>query len=216
MGYIYAILNLKNQKYYVGKTTKTIEERYDSHKISSKYGSNRLIHKALRKYSEENFEIILLEQVNDDLLDLREKYYIIEYKSMMPSGYNMTFGGEGGDTSKSLNYIESMKKRRSFAGESNPNYGKIGELSSKFGKKYGKKPKISEGTKKNWDNNIERKKLASDRIKGKNNPMHGKKPKNSIKIKLNDVIYESFNDAAKYTGLSVYRVKKQGEIINNA
>ena len=41
--------------------------------------------------------------------------------------YNMTKGGDGGDTSRSINYKKAMKNRRSYKGEGNPLYGKRGE-----------------------------------------------------------------------------------------
>jgi len=41
--------------------------------------------------------------------------------------------GDGGDTSKTKQYISGMASRRSYFGEGNPNYGKIGFWSGKVG-----------------------------------------------------------------------------------
>lgn len=47
--------------------------------------------------------------------------------------------GDGGDTSKTDGYKEGMKKRRSYSGKSNPNYGKVGSWSGKVGPNVGLK-----------------------------------------------------------------------------
>jgi hypothetical protein len=41
--------------------------------------------------------------------------------------------GDGGDTSLTAGYIEGMKKRRSYIGDGNPNYGKVGTWAGKVG-----------------------------------------------------------------------------------
>lgn len=41
--------------------------------------------------------------------------------------------GDGGDTSKTQQYITGMASRRSYAGEGNPNYGKVGSWAGKVG-----------------------------------------------------------------------------------
>ena len=59
------------------------------------------IHKAIRKYGEENFSINQLEAIEcefrEDLLEqlnILEKFYIKEYNTLKPNGYNLTQGGE--------------------------------------------------------------------------------------------------------------------------
>lgn len=49
----------------------------------------------MRKYGIENFQIEQIEENDNSILDEREKYWIQFYNSMIPNGYNMTFGGEG-------------------------------------------------------------------------------------------------------------------------
>lgn len=213
MGYIYLITNKKNGKKYIGKTVNSIEKRFEGHLYNSKNGDT-FLYKSIRKYGKTNFIIEEVEKTPDDNLDEREKYYIKEYNTLIPYGYNITEGGTGGDTSKSPKYIKSMKNR-DMSGTNNPMYGKRGKDNPKYGKKYGKKPKISEGQKKNWSNNIERKKNASERNKGEKNPMFGKKPPNSVKIQYNGITYESLSDAVKKTGITLYFIKKCGVIIYN-
>lgn len=109
--YIYLITNRTNHKKYVGKTKLTIEQRFRGHISSSKSGSNTIFHKAIRKYGAKNFSVELLEESN------REEYWIAK----LNPEYNMTEGGDGGDTSKWIDY-SSFKER--FSGNNNPFFGR--------------------------------------------------------------------------------------------
>lgn len=53
---VYKIVNLINGKIYVGKTTKSIEERFARHRYSHVDG-NTYLYKSMRKYGFENFNI---------------------------------------------------------------------------------------------------------------------------------------------------------------
>ena len=74
MNYIYGYQNKITGKWYVGQTSKSMEERHRLH-LSSAYHEtcndyNCLFHKKIREYGIENFELVLLEQVIDkSLLD---------------------------------------------------------------------------------------------------------------------------------------------------
>jgi hypothetical protein len=68
---IYLVTNTINTKPYIGQTKKPIEKRWNEHKIS-KY--NNHFHRAIRKYRPENFIIELIEEVDENLSDKREKY----------------------------------------------------------------------------------------------------------------------------------------------
>lgn len=97
MGYIYTIVNLKNGKHYVGKTTLTISERFKEHLKASNLeeNQNRPLYSAIKKYGKENFVIEELEQVKDDLLSEREIHWIKTLHTYGHSGYNATEGGDG-------------------------------------------------------------------------------------------------------------------------
>lgn len=98
MGYIYCITNLINSKRYVGKTTTTINERWQEHcRDSIKERCNkRPLYDAFNKYGIENFKIEELEFVQDNnLLSEREIYWINEYQTFGRNGYNATKGGDG-------------------------------------------------------------------------------------------------------------------------
>jgi group I intron endonuclease len=124
---IYLITNIKNNKTYVGKTKGSIDKRWVRHKSSARNGSQTHLHRAMVKDGFENFTISLLSEGYDQ----EERYYI----SKLNPEYNMTQGGDGGDTSSSPNYVNSMSKRRSYKGTNNPNYGKHGKNSPNYGKK---------------------------------------------------------------------------------
>ena len=99
MGFIYKIKNKINSKIYIGLTTNSVVNRFKQHLYesfnSNSKGYNFVLHKAIRKYGEENFEIDIIEEVEDEKLQLREQYWIDFFNSIIPFGYNMTYGGEG-------------------------------------------------------------------------------------------------------------------------
>lgn len=105
--YIYLLRNTVNEKTYVGKTTKTPEKRFRQHVLASKRIKTHL-YNSINKHGEENFVIEVLEVVQDrNLLDYKEKYWIAKLKPE----YNMTSGGEGGNTTGK--YTEERKRERS-------------------------------------------------------------------------------------------------------
>lgn len=97
MGYIYKITNKINGKIYIGKTTKTIEERFKGHVYESKRNkNNNYFHNAIIKYGAENFSLEEIECVDNSKLNDREKYWISFYMSnFVKIGYNGTVGGDG-------------------------------------------------------------------------------------------------------------------------
>jgi len=92
-GYIYKVTNLANGKTYIGQTTKSLEERWREHLYTNptrKY----LLHKAIQKYGKENFKIELLAEAHfSEMIDDLERFYITQYNSIQPNGYNLESGG---------------------------------------------------------------------------------------------------------------------------
>ena len=98
MNYIYCITNIINNKKYVGKTTQSIEERFREHcKDSQRERCNkRPLYDAMNKYGIENFQISLLEEVEDEtLLSEKEIYWLKELNTYGSYGYNASKGGDG-------------------------------------------------------------------------------------------------------------------------
>lgn len=94
MAYIYKITNLINNKCYIGKTERSIEERWGEHQRKRKT-LDLPLYRAFNKYGIENFSIEILEECQANIIDERETYWIIQYDSCK-KGYNCTLGGEGG------------------------------------------------------------------------------------------------------------------------
>lgn len=94
MGHIYKITNIINNKVYIGQTVKTVQKRFTQHKNNSNkpYFSQIVLYKAFNKYGIENFICEEIEEVDNSLLDEREKYWIEYYDSYF-NGYNSTVGG---------------------------------------------------------------------------------------------------------------------------
>lgn len=93
IGNLYCILNKINNKAYIGKTYRNIDERWREHiKDCKRY--NRPLHRAIRKYGKESFTVKLLGSFPEGDLELKEKEFILKYNSFK-NGYNATLGGDG-------------------------------------------------------------------------------------------------------------------------
>lgn len=92
------------------------------------YTSNdSAIDRARKKYNDfSQWQYEVLEYTSIDQLDKREIYYIAYFDTTNSrKGYNSTKGGDG---TKGMQWgtekqIESLRNRRSYKGENNPNYG---------------------------------------------------------------------------------------------
>ena len=101
MYYIYCYTNKTNQHKYVGQTN-NLNRRIRQHRscaFNPKASSyNDLIHKKIREYGEENFEINVLEKLYiDDIEEInkRQQYWVEKLQTYCGwgKGYNMDLGG---------------------------------------------------------------------------------------------------------------------------
>lgn len=142
MGYIvYSIKNIINNKYYIGKTTKDLNLRFQQHIKNAKNQINRYLYDAMNRYGYENFICEILddaENIND--LNDKESWYIFLFNShISKNGYNMTWGGDGGVTifgrsMKGKTFFDSWVKKygKKIAEEmKHDHYKKVGPLISK-------------------------------------------------------------------------------------
>jgi group I intron endonuclease len=107
-GWIYAATNLVNNKRYVGQTTGDPKDRENAH-IKSASRVMLPFARAIMKYGPENFEFQVIYCAFDKLsLDLAEDYFIIEYNTLSPNGYNLKRGGAPGK------FTAEMKRRHSI------------------------------------------------------------------------------------------------------
>ena len=96
MGFIYKITNLINNKIYIGQTSRTVDTRWQEHQrnmYDDKY-ENITLYKAFNKYGINNFNIEIVEEVDNFLLNEREEFWIRVFNSYK-NGYNSTTGGSG-------------------------------------------------------------------------------------------------------------------------
>lgn len=122
---IYQITNTINSNSYVGKTTKSVHIRFREHYYKRKNSTH--LHRAINKYGIENFTISVLEETTPNLLNEKERFWI----NKLQPHYNMTPGGEGGDTSNSENYKRAIKNwHLSRSPKDYATYGMLGKTQS--------------------------------------------------------------------------------------
>jgi group I intron endonuclease len=117
---IYYIENKINKKIYIGYTSKTINKRFDEHIKNAKNKVNRRLYDAMNHYGYDNFIIKEIEICDDKFTaNELESWYIYIFQSKNPDkGYNMTWGGDGGNTiiewsdeSKQILYKKQQESR---------------------------------------------------------------------------------------------------------
>ena len=188
---IYLITNLFNFKKYVGMTKFSLEERFSQH---VKRGF--LLTEAIKKYGEQKFSIELIEVVEsaERAYEL-EIFYIREYNTKAPNGYNLTDGGDGifgwnitdeyreqcSSRTKELHknkkigmygkkHTDETRKKMSESSKGNQNcLGRVLSEETKF--------KISESNRGKKHTDDTRKKISENHhnVSGEKNPMYGKK-----------------------------------------
>ena len=152
---IYQAINLINGKSYIGKTKTSLEKRKWGHLNNAKKGVKSAFYNAIRKYGEENFKFIVIDELKlhrASVLNDKEKYYISLFNTIAPNGYNMTKGGDGNDGSIKPNLgkhlSEEAKERLRIAnlGKNHSEETKI-KMSDSLKKFYG-------AGGKNWNNGL--------------------------------------------------------------
>lgn len=116
MGEIYMAVNIINSKKYIGQTVCKLSngkkwgasKRWSRHlQCATKNTPEcRALENAIRKYGDDNFVLIILEECTIDKLNYWEDYYIKEYNTISPKGYNLMTGGGNGR----LHHIETKHK----------------------------------------------------------------------------------------------------------
>lgn len=93
--YIYKIINLINNKLYIGQT-KDIKRRWQEHCLAASFSDRNIrLYNAMRKYGINNFKIEIIEGPVTNYNE-REIYWISYYNTYLDKtkGYNMTPGGD--------------------------------------------------------------------------------------------------------------------------
>ena len=94
MAYFYQITIKLNDKIYIGKTERSVQERWKEHcrDYLKERCEIRPLYRAMKKYGVENFFIEVIEETNNP--EEREAFWI-QQKGSFKSGYNATLGGDG-------------------------------------------------------------------------------------------------------------------------
>lgn len=128
-GEIYYIKNLHNGKGYVGQAKKYVSEnnnswgtlgRWKSH-VREAYSEKDhcvALNNAIRKYGSEGFEVTKICDCLLQDMDNLEEYYIKQYKTLIPDGYNIRAGGSISKFSvQSKNTTSIHRKGRTHSAE---------------------------------------------------------------------------------------------------
>ena len=107
---LYQLTNRVNNKFYIGYTSETPQERFKKHVRDSKKCDFKFS-RALRKYGAENFDIKTLAVVETLQEALALEVQIIEETQAVMNGYNSNPGGRGGNTG---NYEQVSRKLKDY------------------------------------------------------------------------------------------------------
>lgn len=94
MNIIYKITNILTEKSYIGKKTGD-KKLFES---SDYFGSGKIIKRAIKKYGRKNFIREVIGEFRDEEINEMEIFYIGKFNTLQPHGYNITEGGNGGNT----------------------------------------------------------------------------------------------------------------------
>lgn len=119
MAYIYKITNKINQKSYIGKTTRTPQQRFEEHRQEAKRdrSKDRPFYIAINKYGMDNFTLETIEECPDEIASEREQFWIQTYATFK-YGYNDTIGGDGSpyiDYNLVVELYEQFKNQKKVA-----------------------------------------------------------------------------------------------------
>ena len=199
---IYKITNKVSKKIYIGKTEQSLKRRRFQHYYSAKRGTDTKLYRALRKYKEEDFiwEIVAEGKDQNELNALEVK--LIKEHDSYKTGYNMTLGGDGGDTISMKTPSEKKKQGSFYKGQKAWNEGLD---MKKLGYDFYKDRKPREWT-------DEQRKAVSVRVK--NSEVHQEAYKTRVHgmaIAIKDSLGNTFQykkDLAQHLGLSLHLTKK--------
>ena len=150
---IYMWTNLVNGKQYVGQS-RNIERRKHCFRWAKIY-ANEYIDSDRKKYNYSDWKFTTLKECDETEADYWEQYYIKEFKTKFPNGYNITDGGIGmygfHHSEETRKKISEWMSKNQF-GDKNPFYGKHWNENQK------------EANKKTWKKVLEKRKDGSEAI----------------------------------------------------
>lgn len=115
-----------SNKCYIGYTSQSISIRLHKHYLNALAGIDTKFYRAIRKYGIEDIKTKLLYECETEELAHKKESFFIKKFDTFKNGYNMTLGGDGGNTRKKLSPRKlkeySKKLSDNTIGEENPNY----------------------------------------------------------------------------------------------
>lgn len=146
---VYKTTNLANNKIYIGK---------DKHNNPTYLGSGKRLNLAIKKYGRDMFIKEIIEYCDSEThMCQQERYWISYYNSYDRNiGYNLTLGGEGGDTFTHRDKCD-QDKTRLLLSEKSKFYNELNRhIHSQNTKKLWQDPiyaeKVKRNVKKAWEN----------------------------------------------------------------
>tara|TARA_R110000744_G_scaffold5418_4_gene19089 strand:- start:3056 stop:3592 length:537 start_codon:yes stop_codon:yes gene_type:complete len=129
--FIYKLTNTVNQKIYIGKTINSVELRFKRHIYNANSGIQTRLYSSIQHYGSDAFVFETIDEaLNESELNQKEIHWI----NHLTPEYNMTKGGDGGDTSASPNY-QKNKHKCAHIGKLNGMYGLLDEHNPNYGRK---------------------------------------------------------------------------------
>jgi group I intron endonuclease len=127
--FVYKITSSQTDKSYIGISVEP-KGRWRQHKAHARRGSGYVLHAAMRKYGIHTFNMTVIAeaQTQNEIFEL-EKKLIVEHNTLVPSGYNIMNGGQGGGGE---NHAENM--RRAWASKSPEEIAEFKEKMKEVGK----------------------------------------------------------------------------------
>lgn len=185
--------------YYIGSAI-DFEKRFKRHirELSSNTHHNIILQRSFNKYGITNLKTIILEQVDytKELILEKEQYYIDLYRKDYGKRCCNLSGASFGDTKtdhpdreeiiykttkKLIEYYSKMSEE-----EKQLKYGNVGIKNGMYGKTHSEKTK----------------QMISEKNKGR-------KPINSIAIKINEKMYNSFQEASTFLGVAATTIRRR-------
>lgn len=113
---IYRITNKINGKLYIGYS-KRPEARWSDHKKYTLGGKKGVLYDTMRKHGINNFtfEIIFQSYDGSYIKDIMENFFIMEFNTRTPEGYNNAPGGQGGAIRTGYKHSDCTKAKISRA-----------------------------------------------------------------------------------------------------
>jgi group I intron endonuclease len=205
---IYVIENLESGKKYVGQTTRSVEQRFKEHCKS--FSGCLMLKNAIQKYGHNCFSVktIWEGECSQQELNKLEIHYIEQFNTVYPSGYNLTYGGEGGKLSD--------ETRKKISEASIKKYQERPELRIVDKSKYTPevRKKMSEASIKKYQERPELRDIGKQNKSSKRTPEQVEKMKKAWeKRKIQPQFKETMSKSMEKYFKRVYCFDKQGVLI---